>query len=336
MKINLSIFLFFYTLISFAQVGGEHVYSFLDFSTSARQTALGGSTLTLTDNVNQPLWNPASINADMHAKVAVNYVNYLGDINYVSTSYAHKISDKLGTFHSGITYLNYGEMIAADEDGTETGTFKAFDMAFSVGYGYQIPNSSYHVGVNAKVVNSVIEQFSSLGIATDIGIMYYNDEKPYRFAAVVRNLGIQLKSYDGTKESLPLQVQLGGSYQPAHVPVRIYTTLDNLQQWQLAYFNPSDQTTDFFGDVTREEPSVFNNAMRHFVFGAELFPDKGFNLRMGYNVQRSYELSLNDVRTFSGLSFGFGLKVKRFKLNYAFSKYHPVSDSHSFALLIDL
>jgi len=336
MKITISVFSFFYAFISFAQTGGEHVYSFLNFTTSARQTALGGSVLTFTDNVNQPLWNPGTINADMHGKVSVNYVNYLADISYASTSYAHKISERLGTFHSGITYLNYGEMIGADEDGNETGAFKAYEMAFSVGYAYAIPNSSFRVGVNAKVVNSVIEQFSSLGIATDIGVLYQNDEKPYRFALVARNLGFMLKSYDGTRESLPFQVQLGGSYQPAHVPVRLYTTIDNLQQFQLAYFNPSDQTTDFFGTVTKEEPSGFSNISRHFVFGAELFPEKRFNLRMGYNVQRAVELRLKEIRTFSGLSFGFGLKVKRYKLNYSYSKYHPVSDSHSFALLIDL
>jgi hypothetical protein len=112
--------------------------------------------------------------------------------------------------------------------------------------------------------------------------------------------------------------------------------LDNLQKWQLAYANPSDETTEFYGNVTLNEPNVFTNASRHLVLGAELFPEKGFNLRLGYNVQRAHELRLTSIRTFSGLSLGFGLKLKRFKLNYAFSKYHPVADSHSFGLMIAL
>lgn len=334
MKLNLFFILF--TLISSAQVGGEHVYSFLNFSTSARQTALGGSVLTFTDNVNQPIWNPASINDEMDAKVALNYVNYLTEINYISAAYAHTVNNHVGTFHSGLTYLNYGTFIAADEQGNETGTFKAYDMAFSVGYAYQIPKTDIHLGSNLKLINSVIENYTSLGIALDLGAMYYNENKPYRFAAVVRNAGIQLASYDGTKESLPLQIQAGGSYQLEHVPIRLYATLDNLQRWQLATFNPSDATTDFFGNVTKEDPTFVDNTLRHFVIGAELFPERGFSLRIGYNAQRAKELSLKDVRSFAGLSFGFGLKVKRIKLNYAYSKFHPFADNHSFGMILNL
>ena len=48
----------------YAQVGGESVYQFLNLSTSARQIALGGEVLTLTDDVNQPTWNPSTINLE--------------------------------------------------------------------------------------------------------------------------------------------------------------------------------------------------------------------------------------------------------------------------------
>lgn len=326
----------FFTLSSYAQTGGEQVYSFLNFSTSARQTALGGSVLTLTDDVNQALWNPATINEEMDSKASINYVNFLAEINYLSVAYAYTVDKHIGTFHSGLTYLNYGTFIAADENGLETGTFKAFDMAFSVGYAYKIPRTNFFVGANAKIINSVIEQYSSLGLAADVGVLYFNTDKPYRFSAVVRNAGSQITNYTDLQEPLPLQIQLGGSLQLEHVPLRLYGTLDNLQRWKLAYNNPSDSTTDFEGNVTSNEPTFINNLMRHVVVGAELFPDKGFSLRTGFNFQRAQELSLNNKRTFAGISFGFGLKVKRFKLNYAFSKYHIVADTHSFSLEINL
>lgn len=336
MKKLFAIIFFLYTLVGTAQVGGEQVYSFLNYATSARQTALGGSVLTLTDDVNQPMWNPASINDLMDAKVSFNYVNFLAEINYLSAAYAYTVDRHVGTFHTGITYLNYGTFIAADENGTETGTFKAFDMAFSVGYAYQIPRSNFFVGANAKVINSVIEQYSSLGLAADVGIMYYNEDKPFQIAAVVRNAGAQITNYTDLQEPIPLQIQVGGSYQLEHVPIRLYGTLDNLQRWKLAYSNPSDSTSDFNGNITENEPTFLTNLMRHVVVGAELFPDSGFSLRAGFNIQRAQELSLNQKRTFAGLSFGFGLKVKRFKLNYAFAKYHPVADTHSFSLEINL
>jgi len=336
MNKHLCLIIFFFSLIGTAQVGGEQVYSFLNYSTSARQTALGGSILTLTDDVNQPIWNPASINEKMGSNVSLNYVNFLSDINYLSAAYAHTVDKLDGTFHAGLTYLNYGTFIGADVNGIETGTFKAYDMAFSVGYAYQIPQSSFFVGANMKIINSVIEQYTSLGLAADIGIMYYNENKPFQIAAVLRNAGMQLTNYTDLREPLPLQVQVGGSYQLEHVPIKLYGTLDNLQRWKLAYANPSDNTTDFDGNITENEPTFLTNLMRHVVIGAEIFPEGGFSLRTGFNIQRAQELSLNEKRTFAGISAGFGLKMKRFKLNYAFSKYHPVADTHSFSLEINL
>lgn len=336
MKILKYILLFF--AVSFqAQTGGEYVFTFLNFPTSARQNALGGATLTLTDETDQPLTNPATISEDLDQMLSLNYVNFLADVNYFSGSYAFTIDRRVGTFHSGISYMNYGKFIAADEEGVETGTFKAYDMALSVGYAYQFPHTDISVGSNVKWIHSVIEEYRSMAVAADVGVFYQPYQKPYSMALVVRNAGMQLTSYDGTKELLPLVIQAGWSYQLEHLPLRVYTTLDNLQKWQLAYANPSDQSVDLStGETMSKEPSFANNLMRHIVLGAELFPDKGFSLRMGYNFQRAQELKLQEQRTFAGISLGFGLKVKRFKLNYAFSKFHPAANSHNFSLGINL
>ena len=90
--------------------------------------------------------------------------------------------------------------------------------------------------------------------------------------------------------------------------------------------------TDINGNETVESISFVNNAFRHFIFGAELFPDKNFNIRLGYNFRKSNEFSLLNTRSFAGLTAGFGLKMNKIKLNYAFSKYHPVSNTHTFSL----
>ena len=326
-----------FSISLFSQTGGEDVYTFLNMPTSARQSALGGSTLTLTNEVNQPLWNPATLTAEMDQMLTLNYVNFLADINYFSGSYAYHFNDHFGNLHTGLTYLNYGKFIAADEEGNETGTFKAYDMALSVGYSYQFPYTDFYMGANAKFIHSVIEDYQSIGLAADIGFMFKPEDAPYTVGIVVRNMGSQIVTYNGTKESLPLLIQAGWSYQLEHVPIRIYTTFDNLQKWQLAYTNPSENTQDLAtGEVIENKPGFMDNAMRHVVLGAELFPDKGFSLRLGYNYQRSQELKLEGTRTFAGLSFGFGLKVKKLNLNYAFSKYHPASNSHNFSLGINL
>jgi len=328
--------LFLVSVASFSQVGGESVYNFLNVPTSAHQAALGGKVLTLLDDVDQPLWNPSTINLEMDNLASVSYLNFLTDINYVSASFAHMINRNVGTIQAGIVYAGYGDFIEADEDGNETGTFKAFDMALSVGYSYEIPHSNFSVGANVKLINSVIQNYSSFGAAVDLGVIYKSHYKPYVFTLVARNLGYQITTFDGIQEKVPIEILLGASYRVENVPVRLYGTLDNLQKWNVAKPNPSNSVTDIDGTETEEEISFLDNTMRHFVLGAELFPEKGFNLRFGYNFRRAKELQLNDIRTFAGFSAGFGLKMGRFKLNYAYTKYHPAENSSTFSLLINL
>ena len=328
--------LFMFSLNMYPQVGGESIYNFLNLTGSARQAALGGNVLTLLDDVNQPVWNPSTINQELDHKVGVNYLNFLGDINYVSVSYAFMPNRHIGTFHLGVNYLNYGTFIGADEEGTETGSFKAYDLVISTGYAYNFHRSDFFIGTNVKLINSVIENYSSFGVGADIGLLYYNEYNPFMASVVVRNIGYQITAYDAIREKLPLQISLGASYQLENVPLKWHFTIDNLQRWKIAVPNPSNTTSDFDGNETNEDISFFNNAIRHFTLGAELFPKSVFNIRMGYNFRRASELSLNDTRTFAGFTAGFGINFKKFSFNYAYTKYHPASNSSTFSLQINL
>ena len=336
MKIRFSIVFFLIFQITLAQVGGERIYSFLNIPTSAAQAALGGETLTLNDDVNQPLWNPSTISKFMDNQVAVNYVNYLTDVNMGSATFAHLINRRFGTLHAGIQYIDYGEFIGADEDGNETGDFGARDLAFSLGYAYNITRSDFYVGMNLKFLSSKIENYTSQGAAMDFGILYYSDLRPYSFTAVIRNLGYQFSPYDEKREEIAYDIAVGASYELSDVPIKWHLTINSLQQWNIAVANPSNDETDLDGNTTSEDINVFQNAIRHFVIGAEFFPKKKFNLRLGYNFRRAAELKLTETRTFAGISAGFGLKMGRLKLDYAFTKYHPVDNSSTFTLYIDL
>jgi len=328
--------LFLSSVCSFSQVGGESIYNFLNLTGSAKQAALGGETLTLLDDVNQPLWNPSTINMKLNNQLSVNYMNYLADVSLTSVSFAHLVNKHFGTLHTGITYLNYGKFIGANENGVETGSFRAYDLAISMGYSYNIFNTDIFIGANLKLINSVVENFSSLGVASDFAILYNNEYRPYVFTLVVRNVGYQVTVFDETREDLPLQIDLGASYKLENVPITWHITFDNLQRWNIAVSNPSNAIIDINGNVTKEKITFFDNAIRHLSVGAEFFPKGAFNIRLGYNFRRSKELQLIDKRTFSGFTAGFGLKMNKLKFNYAFSKYHPASNVSTFSLQINL
>lgn len=319
-----------------SQVGGEQIYNFLNVPTSARQAALGGEVLTLYDDVNQAVWNPSVINRGLDNQMAVNYLNFLADVNYGSVSYAHMFTRRLGAIHANATYVDYGKFIGADEEGNEMGKFSAGDFAFSVGYAYRLPKTKVYAGANLKFIQSKLENYTSNGMAVDFGLTYLDNTKPYIFSAVIRNLGYQFNVFDEKRDKLPLEISIGASYRLTNVPLTWHLNISHLQKWKIAVPNPSDSETSLDGQTTPESIGIIDNALRHFTIGAEFFPDSGFNVRLGYNFRRAKELKLVERRTFAGISAGFGLKMGRFKFNYAFTKYHPVANTSTFSINIDI
>lgn len=322
---------------AYAQLGGESTYQFLNLISSPRQAALGGKILTNVDyDVTQALYNPATINVDMDNQLAVNYSSYLGDIRYGTAAYAYTWDRRTQTFHLGVTYVNYGSFDGYDENGIPTGTFSGNEAAFSAGYATQIGYSNFYIGTNLKLISSKLEQYNSFGIAADVGFIYINDYLDFNAAFVIRNFGTQLTTYAGTKESLPFEVDLGFSQKLENVPLRWHVTFENLQQWPIATVNPARGTTDLNGTQTPEEVGFFSNVLRHTIVGAELFPDKGFNIRLGYSFRRAAELKILEQRNFSGLSFGVGLKFNKFRFSYTHARYSSAANSSFMGLQINL
>lgn len=321
---------------AFSQIGGQSVYKFLNLVTSPRQSALGGKTITIYDqDVNQALFNPATINPEMDNHMSLNYGSLFGEVTYGTASYAYTYDRHLQTFHAGINYVNYGTFDGYDENGTPTSSFTGSDIALSAGYAYNIPDTEVYLGANAKLINSSLESYNSFGGAIDLGMIYIDRFNGVNYAFVIRNLGTQFTTYAGTQEKLPLEIMAGISQQIENVPIRWHLTLENLQQWDVSFSNPARAENSIDGTSTPEKTSFFNNALRHVIFGAELFPERGFNLRLGYNFRRSEELRLLEQRNFSGISLGFGLKMGRIKFDYSYSRYTLAANTSLFGLTIN-
>lgn len=329
--------LFFMSLSSSAQVGGESIYRFLNLVSSPRQAALGGKVITTYDyDVNQPLFNPATINDEMDGRLAINYANYLGDVSYGSASYAYTHDRHVQTFHGGITYVNYGKFDGRDEMGNSTGDFTGNEIALSFGYAYNIPWTNLHIGANAKMISSTLETYQSFGLATDLGAIYIDDKNDINYALVIRNFGTQLSTYNGVRERMPLEIIAGISQELENVPVRWHLSLENLQKWNVAFSNPARGETDIDGNVKEEKVTFLSNAIRHVIFGAEILPQKGINFRLSYNFRRAAELKLLEQRTFAGLSVGFGIRFEKFRFDYSYSRYTLASNTSMFGLMINL
>ena len=329
--------LFISTTLSFGQVGGKSIYQFLDLVTSPRQAALGGKIITIYDtDVNQAMFNPAAINAEMDNHLSLNYGSLFGEVTYGTASYAYTFDRRTQTFHAGVNYVNYGSFAGYDENGLETSSFTGSEIALSLGYAYNLPYTDIYVGGNAKLISSTLESYNSFGGAIDLGAIYVDEYNDINIALAIRNIGTQFTTYAGANEKLPLEIIAGISQELEHVPLRWHLTLENLQQWDVSFSNPARAQGNIDGGSTPEKVGFFNNALRHLIVGAELFPEKAFNIRMGYNFRRGQELSIEEQRNFSGISLGIGLRFNKIKFDYSYSRYTLAANTSLFGLTINL
>lgn len=322
---------------SSAQIGGESTYQFLELTNSARVEALGGNQVALHDStdLNLPYHNPALLHKSMDNRILVNYVNYLTDINYGYASYA-KSYEGIGNFALGMHYINYGTFNEATELGELTGNnFKAAEYALNIIYSNTYKRLRY--GANLKPILSSFESYQSVGIAADLGISFRSKTGLTNVGLVASNFGTQITTYynDGNREKIPFNLQAGLSRRLQHAPLIFSITLQNLSNWDLANPETDSNSSDEISIFERDE-NFGKQLMRHTVLGVELLPSESFILRAGYNYQRRQELKFNDKVSTVGFSFGFGIKVKRFRLDYTNSRFHLAGSSNLFSLAINL
>lgn len=308
------------------QIGGRFIFDFITIPNSARATALGDYAITVLDgDVALGYQNPSLLNKQMHQAITFNHNFYLEDVTNGYFSYGHHFEEKDLTIHSGAHYINYGEFDRTDVNGVKLGTFKASEVALIGGIGKQL-YERLRVGANLRFISSTLEGYTATGIGIDLAATYTIEEKGINLAFVIKNAGFQLSTYNGEKEQVPFDVQLGFSKRLKHLPFRLYITAHTLNRWDVRYDDPNQKDE---GGIIGEDPNnsgspFFQNLFGHLVFGGEFLLGKQENvaLRLGFNDLRRQELSIQNYRTLTGFSFGFGFKISKFKIDYGFSKFH--------------
>lgn len=321
-----------------SQKGGENVYSFLRLTNAARVAALGGFNVSNPDeDINLVFHNPALLSVAMDQHMNLNYINYYAGVNYGYTSYAFD-NEKLGMFAGGIHYVDYGTFERADEYGNFNGTFRASEYALNLIHARSIIDSVLTVGVNLKPVFSVYERYTSLGLVADVGLFYKLKRTNTSMGLVLKNMGLQITSFSGTRESVPFEIQAGITQALAHAPFRFNIQLQHLERWDLTYEVEEDDNFIFGGqeEVTNRFDIFADKLMRHAVFGVEFLLGESFHLDLGYNYKRRQEMKMNDLPGMVGFSWGFGFRINRFHVAYGRSTYHLAGGTNHFSITTDL
>jgi hypothetical protein len=310
-----------------AQVGGLHVFEFLELSPSARVSGLGGQQIAVADtDISLAAQNPASLTDTASGRIAFNHRFYQSGINHGYFAYTHKLPWWNLNLNTGIKYIRYGDFTATDLFGNKNGTFSANENAISIGVSKKI-NDRLSIGLNTKWIQSRFESYNSFGITSDLGVLYFLKNKRTGIGFVIRNIGGQLSSFSGEKETVPFDIRMGISQKLQHLPFRFSITAHHLHRWNILYDDPNEENNVIFIGQDQEESalSIFtDNLFRHLIISGEFLIGKkeSLSLRFAYNHLKRRELSVDNFISLSGFSFGGGIKFSHFHLDYAYSIEH--------------
>jgi hypothetical protein len=325
----------FVLLLSFpqlvkAQLGGQRAFEFLNIPANARLSALGG--VNITSGFDDPAMvssNPAFINPEWHNRLVVNWLDYFADISQYSVTYSREF-EKLGVWTANLSYMDYGEFEQYDDVGFALGTFNVAEYVFSVSHSKQF--GAFSVGSSLKLAVSDIADYNASALLFDFGGTFRHPVKDLTVGMTVKNLGFLMADYSEESVSrLPLDVQLGVTYKPEHMPLRFSFTARNLIRDNATFYDPSSPVSG-----SNEKLGVGDEIFRRIVFGTEIIIDESFQLRVGYNHLLRQELKMESASSGAGFSFGFMMKIKRFEFSYARALYHTAGGSNVLQLNTDL
>ena len=332
------------TLCLHAQVGGTATYSFLNLTPAAQVAALGGKVNAVPgSDPSLAFYNPALLDSTANHFLSLNFVNHFAGINFGYAAYSRTYHGA-GNFAAGIHYINYGKFTGADESGLLTGNFSAAEYAFNFTWSRFLPwmDSTLMIGVNVKPLLSVFERYTSYGLLADAGITYRHPDGLFTAALVLRNMGGQLTPYaDGGREPVPFEIQLGISQRLQHAPFRFSLVVQHLERLQLGYNKINTSPAPGQKPVREEDLKkgfdlILDETMRHLLVGVECFPFQGLTFRASYNYNRRQEMKIDTRTGMTGFSWGLGIHLSRYHINYARSSWHLSGASNHFSISIKL
>lgn len=293
---------------SFAQIGHEATFGFLNLPGSARTAALGGNHVALHNGGSAHFEvNPAYLHEENHRELNLSYLNQISDIYLGAGGFAWHL-DGIGTLATSVRFLNYGDIRRTDSDGGDHGSFSAYDFSWSAALSRKLFDT-FRAGIGIQFVMSSYDTYRSSALGLFGGIYFPFNDGMTQAGFAFRNLGAQLTRFDGTSEDLPLSLMAGITHRLQHLPLRFNLTLHSLDRWDLPVFD--DESNPGFSD----------NLFRRIRFGTELLFSENFHFRVGYDHLQSEELKTDSRIDLSGASIGLGIIIRDIHIDISRTSY---------------
>ena len=302
--------------------GRAQLYDLLKRVPTPRAAAMGNSFVAIKNDPNTIFSNPAALSSQTPRDSLAPGTNLslaasaLGiGITQGSIAFSAPAPEILGEnswVGVGVLYNSYGTFQGADNVGQLTNQFSSGDFILSLAYSGVVPDKPFHYGIAVKFISSTLAPgYGSSGLAADLGVFYESKPLLLTLGLSATNIGKELSYYDGVKEALPFNLQLGLSKKLERLPLTVHLTFHNL-------------TRD------REGRNLFY-ALNDFSIGGEFIIAKIMRLRFGYENQKRRDLQVPEGLGLGGFSTGLGIVLKKLQLDYSLSIMGPVkADIHRF------
>jgi hypothetical protein len=165
-------------------------------------------------------------------------------------------------------------------------------------------NTQFSLGATGKFIYERIDNYSSDGLALDVGILYISKDGHTRIGGAGQNIGAQLKGHTKShKDPLPASVKLGISHHMRELPLIV----------------AADAAKPFDNDI-------------FFNLGGELTALKPLFLRIGWSSFGENYKTESDKDDLAGFAAGFGLIWKVYHFDYAYSSYADLGGVHKISI----
>ena len=282
-------FFLLFLLISGVQAQSTSGFDILRQETGARQTAMAGTGVASINDIYALFLNPACISLNSSNYAGITFIDQILDIISGSVVFSKPVMSDY-VIAAAINFTNYGTLDRADQSGNITGSFTPADYVFSLSAASN-KFKRFKYGFAVKGIYSRIDQYTASALAFDAGCIYSIPAQNMSVGFSIQNTGTSIDGFIDEKETLPSNVRAGLAKTLAHLPLQL-----NL---------------DFYFPFKKTGQENF-----YWSLGGEFTVSDNLFLRWGYSSAGKYEQSELQGGKGAGISFGIGLLLKKYRLDY--------------------
>lgn len=298
--------------------------NWLKLESGARAIGMGGAHVAAGNGVSSIPYNPASLGFIQGSQLYYSKSNYVADITHSVLSYGTQLT---ATDYFAIHMFNVdsGEMeetTTANPYGTDR-MFKVKDFAFRLVYAKRLTDRLL-VGVSLKYIYESIYNAYMSGLAMDIGSNFNTGIYGFVLGMSVNSFGPDVQFHgEGLEKTVDSEVNV------SEVMVEKTESFSLPMTFRLGVKNDIIGTGDqSFVKMENQRLTISADAINpidytlYYSMGVEYAWNEFAFLRSGTHIGHDT----------AGISFGGGVKVGGFYVDYAFADYGLLKDTHQFGL----